>query len=92
MVDMVLSEDEEIIEEECYNVYESELDDAGEDEEPMDLTTQSEISQLRESDYDKKGTAELNVNLKCYGVGQSSIFPISVIDPALNKATCTRYE
>jgi hypothetical protein len=96
---MDLSEEEEIIEEEeDYDDYESELDDAVEDEEPTDFITQTEISQLRESDYDKKGTAELIINRKCYRVGQSyydangkSILTISVIVPASNKATCTRY-
>ncbi|KAL7522398.1 hypothetical protein ACHAWX_007084 [Stephanocyclus meneghinianus] len=96
---MDLSDEEEIIEgEEDYDDYESELDDAVEDEEPADFTTQTEIAQLRESDYDKKGTAELIINRKCYRVGQSyydangkSFLTISVIDPASNKATCTRY-
>ena len=71
------------------------LDDNDEDDdaEEVDTQTDNDIAHLGDSEYDAKGTVELELNRKTYRVGQSfispdgdSIYTISMILPIQRKA------
>ena len=68
-------------------------DDEVDDAEEVDAQTDNDIAHLGDSEYDAKGTVELELNRKTYRVGQSfissdgdSIYTISMILPIQRKA------
>jgi hypothetical protein len=97
LTNMELSDSEEMdIERDNYSDSNPDKEESSdEDDSSIDSSTENDITQLRNSDYDKVGTAEIIHNRKCYRVGQSyygtnksCIYTISLLDPTNAKANC----